>query len=224
MGSPSELGAVQPLTELLGPLVAAYRGDEEQASRIAQGIEARAARQGAGPIEAWARYVRAEVLLDSDPERAADLLDGAIELALAQGDRYASGVAMVSAASVRGRHGDPQLAVPLYREVIDHWSSVGDWTHQWTSLRGVVDVLMRLGCHEHAAILRGGLTNRAQAAPIYGPDAERMAAAETLLRQHLGDDLFVELTERGARMPDDAVVSFARSALAPTTLPTQRRR
>jgi ATP/maltotriose-dependent transcriptional regulator MalT len=216
----SDLGAVLMLSELVEPLVAAYRGDEERASRVAEDIETRAARSGAGPIEAWARYLRAEALLDSDPERAADLLDGAMELARAQGDRYADGVAMVSAASVRSRHGDPELAVPLFREVIEHWSSLGDWTHQWTSLRGVVDVLLRLDRHEDAAILRGGLVDRAQTAPIYGPDAERMSAAETVLRQRLGDELFGKLTRRGARMGDDAVVAFARTALAPTDLPT----
>ena len=220
----SNLGAVLLLSELVEPLVAAYRGDEEGASRVAEGIEERAAKLGAGPIEAWARYLRAEALLDSDPELAADLLDGAMELAQAQGDRYANGVAMVSAASVRGRHGDPHLAVPLFRDVIDHWSSVGDWTHQWTSLRGVVDVLLRLGRHEDAAVLRGGLVDRALAAPIYGPDAERMAAAETLLLDRLGDELFTELSQRGARMADDALVSFARTALAPTDLPAQRSR
>ncbi len=220
----SDLGAVLLLSELVEPLVAAYRGDEESASRVAEDIEERAARTGAGPIEAWARYLRAEALLDSDPEQAADLLDGAMELARAHGDRYANGVAMVSAASVRGRHGDPHLALPLFRDVIDHWSSVGDWTHQWTSLRGVVDVLLRLGRDEDAAVLRGGLVDRALAAPIYGPDAERMAAAETLLRRRLGDDLFVELSQRGARMGDDVLVSFARSALVPATLPAQRSR
>jgi predicted ATPase len=214
LATTAELGAVALLAELLRPLVAAYRGDGASASGLAEDLESRAAEQGAGPIEAWARYLRAEALLDTDPERAADLLDGALELAREQGDRYASGVAMVSAASVRGRHGDPEAAVPLYRDVIEHWSSLGDWTHQWTSLRGVVEVLLRLGRHEDAAVLRGGLVDRTTAAPIFGPDAERMAAAETLLRQRLGDDLFSELSARGARLGDDGVVSFARHALA----------
>ena len=217
LATTAELGAVALLAELLGPLVAAYRGDGASASGLAEELESRAAEQGAGPIEAWARYLRAEALLDTDPERAADLLDGALELARDQGDRYASGVAMVSAASVRGRHGDPEAAVPLYRDVIEHWSSLGDWTHQWTSLRGVVEVLLRLGRDEDAALLRGGLVDRTMAAPIFGPDAERMAAAEALLRQRLGDDLFSELSARGARMGDDDVVSFARHALTPAS-------
>src|SRR5680860_607713 len=66
LATTAQLGPVGLLTELLEPLVAAYRGDEASASRIAEGIETRAARQGAGPIEAWARYLRAEALLDTD--------------------------------------------------------------------------------------------------------------------------------------------------------------
>jgi hypothetical protein len=88
------------------------------------------------------------------------------------------------------------------------------WTHQWTSLRGVVDVLLRLERDREAAVLRGGLLSRRDAAPIYGPDAERMADAETVLRQRLGDRAFTDLAERGARMNDDEVVSFARAALS----------
>jgi ATP/maltotriose-dependent transcriptional regulator MalT len=220
----SDLGAVLLLSELVEPFVPAHRGDGESASRVAERIEARAAGLGAGPIKARARYLRAEALLDSDPEKAAVLLDAAIELARAQGDRYAMEVAMVSAASLRGHHGDPHGAVQLFRDVIDHWSSVDDWTHQWRSLCGVVDVLLRLGRDKDAAVLRGGLVDRALAAPIDGPGDERMATAETLLRRRLGDDLFSELTRHGARMSDDVLVAFARKALVPGDGPAQRRR
>jgi hypothetical protein len=153
-------------------------------------------------------------VLDSDPEVAAELLDSALVLARQHGDRYAAGAAMVSAASVRARHGDPGLAVPMYREVVDHWADAGDWTHQWTSLRGVVDLLLRLGCDEEAAVLRGALLSRPHAAPAFGPDAERMDNAETLLRQRLGAESLTHLTGRGARLSDDGVVDHVRAALA----------
>jgi hypothetical protein len=102
----------------------------------------------------------------------------------------------------------------LFREVVEHWAAVGDWTHQWTSLRGVVDVLLRLGRDEDAAVLRGALLSRDGAAPLFGPDAERMAAAGTRLRQRLGGEAYLECGERGARMGDDDVVAFARAALS----------
>ena len=116
------------LVELLAPLVSAYRGDVAVASRTAEELEARARRVGAGPVEAWARYLQGEAVLDSDPERAVALLDGALAQALEQGDRYAAGAAMASVASVRARHGDPQRAVPMFREVVEHWADAGDWT------------------------------------------------------------------------------------------------
>ena len=220
----ADLGAVGLLNDLLAPLVAAYGGDSEGAARQAEALQRSAARRGAAPIEAWARYLRGEALLDSDPEAATELLDGAVSLAREQGDRYSGGVALVSAASVRGRHGDPRSAVPLFAEVIEHWRTVGDWTHQWTSLRGVVDVLVRLGREQDAAVLRGALLERTSAPPVFGADAERMAATGALLSQRLGEDVARELGQRGARMTDDEVVVFTRRALDEVRGPVQRSR
>jgi len=220
----ADLGAVELLNDLLAPLVTAYGGDSQGAARQAEELQRSAARRGAAPIEAWARYLRGEALIDSDPEAATELLDGAVSLAREQGDRYSGGVALVSAASVRGRHGDPRSAVPLFAEVIEHWRTTGDWTHQWTSLRGVVDVLVRLGREEDAAVLRGALLDRTSAPPVFGADAERMAATGALLSQRLGEDVARELGRRGARMTDDEVVDFARRALDEVRGPAQRSR
>jgi hypothetical protein len=220
----ADLGAVELLNDLLAPLVTAYGGDSQGAARQAEELQRSAARRGAAPIEAWARYLRGEALIDSDPEAATRLLDGAVSLAREHGDRYSGGVALVSAASVRGRHGDPRSAVPLFAEVIEHWRTTGDWTHQWTSLRGVVDVLVRLGREEDAAVLRGALLDRTSAPPVFGADAERMAATGALLSQRLGEDVARELGRRGARMTDDEVVDFARRALDEVRGPAQRSR
>ncbi|MBJ7356082.1 BTAD domain-containing putative transcriptional regulator [Nocardioides sp.] len=226
LGPPDELGAAGWLPELMPPLVAAYRGDAEEASRQAEALEDWAVRLGSGPLRAWTLYIRGECLLDTDPDASLELLEAALGLAREQGDRYVAGVALVSIASLRGRHGDPRAAVPLFVEVVDHWASLGDWTHQWTTLRSVVDVLLRLDRHHDAAVLVGALRSRDRAAPVYGADAERLTQAEQGLVRTLGDDVAAGLRGRGARLPDDDVVAFVRDALAavvPTDDPQTRR-
>jgi predicted ATPase/DNA-binding SARP family transcriptional activator len=221
-----ELGAAGWLPELMPPLVAAYRGDPEGASRQAEALEEWAVRLGSEPLRAWALYIRGECLLDTDPDTSLDLLEAALDLAREQGDRYVAGVALVSIASLRGRHGDPRAAVPLFREVVDHWASLGDWTHQWTTLRSVVDVLVRLERHDDAAVLLGALRSRTRATPVYGADADRLTAAEHMLLSALGDDAVAGLRGRGARLSDDDVVGFVRGALAaadPSEGPQTRR-
>jgi hypothetical protein len=214
LGSAGELGVAGWLAELVTPLVTAYRGDADGASRQAAELEEWAVRLGSGPLRAWVLYTRGEVLLDTDPDASLELFDAALALAREQGDRYVAGVALVSIASLRGRHGDPRVAVPLFREVVDHWASVGDWTHQWTTLRSVVDLLLRFERHEDAAVLVGALRSRTRAAPVFGADAERLAAAEERLINELGEDAVAGLRGRGARLTDDGVVAFVGDALA----------
>lgn len=213
LGAAEDLGAVGWLPELMGPLVTAYRGDPAGAYREAAALEEWAVRLGSGPIRAWTRYLRGEALLDTDPETSLELFDAALALAREQGDRYVAGVALVSIASLRGRHGDPGEAVARFREVIEHWSAVGDWTHQWTTLRSVVDLLVRIDRSEDAVILLGALRSRTGAAPVFGADAERLAAVGEQLVRELGDDAVDGLLGRGARLTDDDVVTFACRAL-----------
>jgi predicted ATPase/DNA-binding SARP family transcriptional activator len=214
LGPAEELGAAGWLPKLMPPLVAAYRGDTDEASRQAEALEEWAVRLGSGPLRAWTLYIRGECLLDTDPEVSLDLLEEALDLAREQSDRYVAGVALVSIASLRGRHGDPRVAVPLFREVVDHWASLDDWTHQWTTLRSVVDLLIRFERHEDAAVLVGALRSRTRAAPVFGADAERLAAAEEQLVHELGEDAVAGLRGRGARLTDDGVVAFVGETLA----------
>jgi predicted ATPase/DNA-binding SARP family transcriptional activator len=218
LGSAEQLGAAGWLGELVTPLVAAYRGDAAGASRQAAELEEWAVRLRSGPLRAWVLYTRGEVLLDTDPDASLELFDAALALAREQSDRYVAGVALVSIASLRGRHGDPRVAVPLFREVVDHWASLGDWTHQWTTLRSVVDLLLRFDRHEDAAVLVGALRSRTRAAPVFGADAERLAAAEERLVHELGEDAVAGLRGRGARLTDDGVVAFVGEALAAADL------
>jgi predicted ATPase/DNA-binding SARP family transcriptional activator len=198
---------------LLRALVHAYSGDQARALLIAQQIRDYADGTGHPFAMGWAHYGEAEVLIDEDPDRAGALLDEALARASAVGDRYLAGVTLVSAASLRVRHGDPERARSLFRDVIEHWHQAGNWTQQWTTLRNVIDLLVRLQRDHHAAVLHGAVTSRTNAAPVFGADAERLERARLVLTERLGQDAFASTTALGAALHDEEVVTRACAAL-----------
>ncbi len=170
---------------------------------------------GEDVVAAWCRYVAGECILDSDPARAATLLDASIAEARRNGDRYLLGVAMVSRASIEARHGSPETAAELFVDVVAHWRDAGNWTHQWVSLRTVADILARLDRLEPAALLLGAIrqTGEVRGADVFGEDADRLDHLDELLRARLGDRVVDELTRQGASFAPTDVASYAVNAL-----------
>src|SRR5690606_24464057 len=181
------------LASMNGALIASYSGDSATGIARADALRARAAAAGHPVAIAWALYAQGEVRLDVEPQRAAELLEEALQRARELDDRYLYGVALVSAASLRVRHGDPLQALPLFRDV--------------------VDLLVRVGADEPAALLLGGLSERSSAPPVFGPDAERLERCRDVLRARLGPQRFSAALSAGMVLSDDEVVTAARSAL-----------
>jgi predicted ATPase/DNA-binding SARP family transcriptional activator len=207
----AEAGDDYHRTHLLGDvaLIRAYQGETDEALRASDEAR-RVARATANPsATAWSLYVDGEILADTDPDRAIALLDSSIDLAQTVGSTFVLGVALVSASSVRGRHGDPYGALQMFLMVVQHWHRVGNWTQQWTTLRNVIDLLVRLGADRPAAVLLGAVRAAHTAAPIYGTDAQRMDTAARLLHRRLGPHPFTAGTARGEAMTGDQAVGFA---------------
>ncbi|MGE5764557.1 MAG: BTAD domain-containing putative transcriptional regulator [Mycobacterium leprae] len=194
-------------------VAAAYSHDPTSVAALADETCAAVDAVGDPVASAWVRYAAGEARLDSDPDRAAVLLDEAIARGRALGERYLTGVALVSAASLRGRHGNPHRALPLFRDVIEHWHQAGIWTQQWTTIRNVVELLVRMRADEAAAVLHGAVTSRPIAPPVFGADAHRLDEAQRVLTDRLGADAFVGAAAQGAAMRDDDVVAFAYSTI-----------
>ena len=192
-------------------MAAAYRGDEARARRLAAQAEALAVRTANPTALGWACYATGEAVAATEPDRAIDLLTRSRRLATSGRDRYLAGVALVALAALHGRHRDPALALRLFAEVIDHWHRSGNRTQQWTTLRNVVELLVRLGADGHAALLDAAVESRATAAPAFGEAAERLARARDLLRERLGG---ARRTDEGAALGDDEVVALARDVVA----------
>ncbi len=211
---------------LVRAFVCAFAGDQAAAVARADEMVTWADSTRNPAVIAWARYGAGEMRLENDPDRAAELLNDALTRARAADERYLAGVALVSAASLQARRGDPRRAAGLFREVIEHWHAAGNWTQQWTTMRNVVDVLLRLGKVEEAAILLGALQASHTAAPAFGPDAVRLQAARDLLTTRLTPGEFSTATAHGAALGDEGALRFACDTLqaaAPTDVPRRGR-
>jgi hypothetical protein len=195
-------------------VAAAYGGDLPRARELAAEAEAEARPTRNPTALGWASYAAAEAVSAEDPDRATELLTRSRAHAAAGRDRYLAGVALVALAALHGRHGDPAAALQLSADVIDHWHRAGNWTQQWTTLRNVVELLVRLGADDHAVVLDAAVESRATAAPAFGKAAERQQRARLALRARLGAAAVRDAADRAGALLDDEVVALARATIA----------
>lgn len=123
-------------------------------------------------------------------------------------DRYLLGVSLVTAASVQARHGDLGQARALFTEAVWHWRGQGDWTHQWTTLRNVLDLLVRWGRLDEAVILAAALSDEARRATGYGEDASRLADTRAGLAAAVEPGRHAVLVTRARGLSDRALVDW----------------
>ena len=187
----------------------AYQGESDRALAAAHRGRSIAAASGSPHLVAWADYALSEVLADAEPEQAMAALDAALVVARTSGSRFIEGVASVTAASLRARHGDPGEALDLFAAAVEQWHRAGNWTQQWTTLRNVIDLFVRLSADEAAAVLSAALRTSPSAAPLFGTDAARLAVTDAALQARLPERSHRHCTARGAGLTDDEAVSFA---------------
>jgi predicted ATPase len=194
--------------------VRGYSGDPVRAARALSVARELSQACGNPTAQAWAMYVAGELrLLEDDPVPAMELLDACLELARAVDNRFLVGVALVSVSSLRGRHGEPGEAIRTFLEVIRLWQSVGNWSQQWTTLRNVIELFVRLGVDRPAAVLLGALQVALTAAPPFGADAERLVYARQTLTSRLGARPFAAAIAEGEAMTPEVVIGHACVAL-----------
>lgn len=207
------LGPVSAIVDIVVQLARGYAGDDTAEAESHETL-IRAERSGWPVVAAWARYTRGELLAESDPELADALLTEAVGEARSYDERYLLGVAMVSVASVRARHGDPEEAREMFADVVRHWRAQGDWTHQWTTLRNVLALFARLGRTEPAAVLAAALLDETRSDAVgYGADEDRLRRTAAGLVAAVGQDRYDSLAARGRAMPGPALVSFVLAEL-----------
>jgi tetratricopeptide (TPR) repeat protein len=163
-------------------------------------------------VTCWARYAAGEILAGSDPDRAVEHLDVALDLAMTSGCWFVAGVAGVTRASVEARHGDLRQAAIAYRHLLDLWRRGVLRPIESTMLRGVAELLSSAGRPDAAALLHGAVS-ASVAAPLFGPDAERQAELAGHLAAQIGDEAFAAAAGRGAQLGNDEVLELTAAAL-----------
>ncbi len=190
-------------------VIAGKRGDLERMRTLVDEASAIAEPTCNPTTMALVSYAYGEALLENDPVQALEPLAKALEFARAAGNLFMTGNALVSNTSLRGRHGDPSLALPLFAELIEHWQRSGGWTQLWLTLRNLVDLVSRLGAYEDAAVLYGACETFSRTARPYGAEAERLASVVSTLVTNLSQTGFDEARKRGEGLDEAVAVAFA---------------
>jgi predicted ATPase/DNA-binding SARP family transcriptional activator len=194
-------------------LIRGYQGDVDEALRLADAGYREARMSGSPTCDAWNRYAAGEALSARDPKGAIEALEASMAAARRVQNRFMLGVALVTLTSLRGRHGDPDQALRSFLDVIAHWHEAGNWTQQWTALRNLVQLLLRIERYEPGAQLLAAIRKAPTAAPAFGTDAQRLQDAEHKLNVALAPERLEAAVARGAAMRDDEAVRFARKAI-----------
>ncbi|WP_212844292.1 BTAD domain-containing putative transcriptional regulator [Catellatospora sp. IY07-71] len=193
-------------------LARTYAGDPAGGLAIAR-EQLRVTRAIGNPtLLAWAMYSAAEALSGSDPAEARRLYTEAVALAWSVGGAFTATIAEVGLAALLTRSGQYAEAARAFRRCVDQWHRLQIRHHQWTTLRNLVQLLVRTGAHEDAAVLLGALGAADTAA--YGADAADLTAAAKTLTAALGAAAYRVAADAGAALAPDETVAFALSALS----------
>ncbi len=188
-----------------------YQGELAAALSLLARVRSGANAAGLGLVAAWCDFCEAELIADTDPQRALELVDHTAAVADRAGWRMLAGVVRLTASSLRARTADPSDAIPGFDALIRHWAHHGDDTHQWTTLRNLVDLFIRLQAYPPAARLLGAVSVAPR--PTFGAEEQRLAAARDTVLHHLGAE-GQALIAAGARDDLATAVEQALASLA----------
>jgi tetratricopeptide (TPR) repeat protein len=167
----------------------------------------------AGAIAAaWCWYAAGECRIDSDPVRAREHLQRAVELARRGGGSFVEGVAGASLASLDVRADRHPEAVDHYRWLLPLWLRAGVRAPFWTAMRSVVALLTQTGIDRSAVRLLGAVMSPSSGHEVFGDDATRLSAIRAALLARLGDFEFEQLFRDGSHLDDVAAAAEATAA------------
>ncbi|MFC5947760.1 BTAD domain-containing putative transcriptional regulator [Pseudonocardia lutea] len=146
----------------IAALAAAYGGDLDRA----RALDERGTAAAVSPsMRSWAAYVAGEIEgLAGDLTAAEAHYRTALRLARGAGATFLVGVASVGLLAVLARAGRVHEALRGYTRVVDGFARTGNWTHLWTTLRNLADLLRTLG-DDRTANLIDAAADRAPDAP-----------------------------------------------------------
>lgn len=186
-------------------LARTYAGDPAEGLVIADENLEVATAVGHPTLTAWALYNQAEALALTDPAAARQRYEQAIRVAESVNSTFGANIAEVGLAALLARTGDADDALRAFRRTVHRWRRMQVWHHQWTTLRNLAQLLVRIHAYQDAATLLGAVG----ATAAYGTDADDAHQAADLLRHALGPPAYAAATARGSALNADATVDFA---------------
>jgi hypothetical protein len=192
-------------------LARTYAGDPAGGLAIADENLEIATAVGHPTLTAWALYNQAEALAVIDPPAARQRYERAISVAESVHSSFGANTAEVGLAALLARTGDAGGALRAFRGTVHRWHRMQIWHHQWTTLRNLAQLLVRIHADEDAATLLGAVDATDNAA--YGADADDVREAADHLERALGRSAFAAATACGSALSADATVSFALAAI-----------
>lgn len=160
------------------------------------------------------RYARGECLADEDPEGAIVLVEEATEQARSAGAWFVDGGARVTSASLRARHGKPVEALQVFADLLHHWRRSGSWPQQWTTLRNLAELLVRVGADEGAVAVASAVRSHQTDDSVYGSESARLDRALSTARSRLGSGRSRSAHQQGASMTRQQVLDRALATIA----------
>ena len=188
----------------LSALFGYYYGDKERARSLAREAMEAATHVGAPTLIAWAVHALGEVSAETDPDRALEHYDQAVDIARSVGNTFIESLAVMASSALRGRHGDPYQSLPAFREILEDWHERGDLERLWVATRNLVELLVRVGEDEAAAVLHGALE------PTHGARmTESQASGIAELEHRMGEPTFQAALERGRAFDRSETLAYA---------------
>jgi predicted ATPase/class 3 adenylate cyclase len=192
-----------------------YSGDVEAAREVAVRLTEAAEAKGSPSLWAWSMYVQGEIEGASDPDRAIEMLEDAVESSITVDNEFVAGISLIGLSSIAGRKGDMETAFDGMYRCIRLWRAAGNRPQMWTAVRNLVEMLHSVGSDADALVLNAAVEADADKAPdLFGPfgDQYRAILVDTEAALTPGDAAAAK--RRGASLDYPAAASFALEAMA----------
>ncbi|GMQ98141.1 MAG: hypothetical protein BMS9Abin17_0647 [Acidimicrobiia bacterium] len=187
-----------------------YTGDHEAAQRTMRQVISSAEETASPTALAWARYLEGDILAESDPTAAIEILEEAVEFGLAVDNEFTAGIALIALTSTAGRLGETAIALDGMDRCIRLWRGAGNRPQMWTAIRNLVEILNRIGMDSDAYVLHSAVLADVEHAPeLFGPIGEKYLAMVSTIEHNLGPDATATTSDRGLALDYGSAANFA---------------
>lgn len=179
-------------------LARAYGGDTDGALSLLD----RAQPFSGAPTMArgWLHYTRGEALAAQGRfATSADALQRAVAVGAETGHKYLVSVARTSLATVLNRNGDTDGAFAVMADCLGESRRNGNVVHAVTTMRNLVDMLVKSGRHREAVVVWAGAAT-ANWAGSYGSESAMVREAVARAGTHLGVSVFEQCRNEGEQL------------------------